>query len=69
MRICAMQLKVADRRKNYCPTVAWSFSLLTVKEVENCVGKFLRTVGLGLSNTWSDEERYLKNVLEFGWNS
>ena len=65
----AMQLKVADRRKNYCPTVAWSFSLMTVKEVENCVGKFLRTVRLGLSNKWSNDERNLKNTLEVGWNS
>ena len=54
---------------DYCPSVAWSFSIMTVKEVENCAGKFLRTIRLGFSNKWSTDERYMANALEISWTS
>ena len=54
---------------DYCPSVTWSFSIMTVKQVENCAGKFLRTIRLGFCNKWSTDERYMKNALEIGWTS
>ncbi|GAV03553.1 hypothetical protein RvY_13955 [Ramazzottius varieornatus] len=54
---------------DYCPSVVWSSLVGSLREIEKCAGKFLRTVRLGDSPSWSDHERYHFNALEVGWNS
>lgn len=42
---------------------------MSVRKIENCAGKYLRTVRLGVNESWSVEERYRQNVVEIGWTS
>ncbi|GAU87672.1 hypothetical protein RvY_00486 [Ramazzottius varieornatus] len=49
---------------DYCPSVVWSLLVGTVREIEKCAGKFLRTVRLGVSSSWPDHELYQHNASE-----
>ena len=54
---------------DYCPAVTWSFLIGSIREIERCARRFLRSIRLGVSSKWSDDERYEKNALEVGWSS
>ena len=54
---------------DYCPSVTWTFLIGPVKEIEKCARRFLRTIRLGYSSKWTDDERYEQNTREIGWSS
>ena len=54
---------------DYCTSVTWSFLIGTVRDIERCGRRFLRTVRLGVDCAWSEDTRYMKNAVEVGWTS